>query len=133
MTNEQAKQEAIKKAWEALGINNLRDADKNGFIADWKFSVDFFNQHESKIERYKIDGLELIRPLSISGIEDNNGWIRIEPDGSNLPVLGKYKWILGSDLIYEETFDPKNPTHVKEFLYAYTHYKPITPELKRIY
>ena len=86
MTNEELKLEAIKKAygeyWDLVGDY----VDVNGYLQsndiahhNWKclFSLPlgFYVFHEGS----------LVRPKSLSGIENNNSWIKIEEDGSNLP------------------------------------------------
>lgn len=71
--------------------------------------------------------------LKITGIMNNNGWIRIERDGSNLPEIGKYKWITKNGVVYEEGFNPNDVGHVEIVMNGCTHYKSITPELPPIY
>jgi len=153
MTNEEAKQEAIKKAY---GDNyELCKPDENGWIyhkiighgkktfnhphnfgyADNRTIIETCLDH-SNPGNYKW------RLRSISFIEDNNSWIRIEPDGSNLPAT--------SPQLYNVYYDGSLNSFSKketDFKFPYscikigimhkqrliTHYKPITPELKPIY
>ena len=76
MTNLEAKQEAIKKAygeyWEAV-----KDfVDENGwidFLEDIQRIMYFFHDSDN-IEVFK----STWRPKSLQGIENNNGWIKIE-------------------------------------------------------
>jgi len=77
-----------------------------------------------------------IKPLSIVNIKHNNGWIRIEPDGVNLPEFTQSQRFK----IYTEKveFSFINSYDWSELTSKYkkgqiTHYKPIEPELKPIY
>jgi hypothetical protein len=71
---------------------------------------------------------EFWRPIELKGIENNNGWIRIEPDGSNLPSDGTYKWLFESG--NSSIFDYKKGDTLSIKL---THYRPIEIELKPVY
>jgi len=141
MTNEQAKEEAIKKAWNELvgpdNFNALR-LDKEVY-SDWRCrklvpsgKLDLLH------DRFKIgssmkSGLDLIyRPKSIRTIDENNGWIRIEPDGSNLPKEGEFKvyWYDEKSSEIAQNFETVKTLFKGGLI---THYKPITPELKPIY
>ena len=144
MTNEQAKQEAIKKAygehWEKL--KECIDIDGNCIMFDRNNKQISPNFNELGFEKdYVLNninhgynselGVHQWCPKSISDIENNNGWIRIEPDGSNLPTeKNDYRVILKSGNITNLYFDPKEDLSFKPFA---THYKPIIPELKHIY
>lgn len=132
MTNEQAKQEAIKKAYgEHWDIVNSF-VDKNG----WMFTIDFPTKNNNIKLEFHSNGYSL-RPKSLANIEDNNGWIRIEPDGSNLPSeSGHYKsYSIDDDVGGIHFYD----TELKQWfsglikIQGITHYKPIEPELQPIY
>lgn len=133
MTNEQAKQEAIKKAYG--NHYNIFKPNENG-IGSAIGGID-----ENKYETISNGYVNTYRPKVLRGIENNNGWIRIEPDGSNLPEDdGKYKLCFENNIVQERTYT------LAELIYRYqrfksqseiyndlTHYKPITPELLPIY
>ena len=97
MTNLEAKQEAIKKAygeyWEAV-----KDfVDENGwidFLEDIQRIMYFFNDSDN-IEVFK----STWRPKSLQAIENNNGWIKIESE-ADLPKEGiHHSILLDSDCI----------------------------------
>ena len=131
MTNKEAKQEAIKKAYGDLYEPNEHHINEDGLI----HYISEPNLVGLKIygDKFHSTGNGHFVLKELWDIQANNGWTRIEPDGSNLPVFGSYKWITKNGVFYEEGFNPKDPIHVKEFLHGYSHYKPITPELKPIY
>jgi hypothetical protein len=99
MTNSEAKQQAIIKAWgewwkcipdktkeETLEHEGWSELDVFGNFdpADNPFiSSDF----EVTIRATRCGNVATVRPASLRGIEDNNGFTRIEPDGSNRPDL----------------------------------------------
>ena len=82
MTNLEAKQEAIKKAYGEYFIH----ADINGWIKYGMYCPSNFG-----IEDYdEIDTIGIWRCKSLKGIENNNGWIRIESE-ADLPEKEFYK------------------------------------------
>lgn len=145
MTNEQAKQEAIKnsfgKSWDMLSysmqqhilnVHHWVDRSHNRMNKSPN-SLNFDEQLECEVH------CEFWRPIQLKGIENNNGWIRIEPDGSNLPTDGnKYDVFVNDKKFRNTAFVDQN-----RWLYEadgniwvvenVAHYKPITPELKPIY
>ena len=98
MTNLEAKQEAIKNAydehWERL--NNFINED-GVFIGDTDMiSDELFNEWAFIGSSKDINSEKLIsgsRPKSLQGIENNNGWIRIESE-ADLPKEGMHHSIL---------------------------------------
>lgn len=101
MKNEEAKREAIKKAWgetiypimEAImkreGDNWYGGFKRHGEVYG-NFVPELLKQH---INSDRIDNLNgWYKPKELKGIEDNNGWTRIEPDGSNLPKTNSEVW-----------------------------------------
>lgn len=147
MTNEQAKQEAIKKAygehwdkvsefcdsdgwitnkWVAHGVSVGIDYEDAGFSFE-KISCKQFNSSDNTW-----------RLKSIYSILNNNGWIRIEPDGSNLPTDGKELYKVGK--LYEDGYFRPHPNPVSLHILktrfetgVINEYKPITPELPPVY
>jgi hypothetical protein len=85
MTTEELKFEAIKKAYGEYWDYFKTRHNENGWCF---FSISEFYTHaifrEIPMDYHPSDRF-LFRPESLSGIEDNNGWIRIKEDGSNLP------------------------------------------------
>lgn len=135
MTNEDLKLEAIKKAYGGYWEEMSPFVDENGWFDKNSFYKNIFSfevyQSQDLIFTHKDDNMI---PTSIAGIENNNGWIRIEEDGSNLPKepYGLYT-VLSKDPIFVE--EPKNQgieefwvndeNKVKDWISNYSHYQPI--------
>lgn len=134
MTNQEAKQEAIKKAygehWDE--VQKISNIDENGWTDSHSFPSEYVIA-QTTLQRGE-DPMDFsARPKSLIGIEDNNGWIRIEPDGSNLPDIHiDFIWLRKLDGETKDKFHI-NGHSKSDIIKGYTHYKPITPELKPIY
>ncbi len=95
------KEEKIKEAWGEYYIIVKNQIDNNG----WYKYFDL-NNSEMKRKLWQFGNLELeelsdvylIRPKSLQGIENNNGWIKIESE-EDLPKEGKEVHVV----IYGET------------------------------
>lgn len=128
MTNEELKQEAIKKAygneWDLLPQVAIECAyNNNGWIFDA-----IHKPRDLSIDRHEFILNFKWRPKSLAGIENNNGWIRIKEDGSNLPK--HLLWLSDLRTVWQGClfidFDNQNI----RINTAATHYQPITkPEL----
>jgi len=136
MTNQQRKQKAIQEAygehWEQVRLR----VNENGWysLPNGKKSESFCDFLGNCDMRAAAD----FRPKSLSGIDTNNGWTRIEPDGSNLPVEGG-KFKVGMKFYDSDIFIEEDAiyNHI-EVLNAYsigliTHYRPVTELPKPIY
>ena len=84
------KQEKIQKAWECIGVklNTLETTpDENGYV---RLSHCIPSQQkiilnkELSIGKNIAHGISMYRPKSLQGIENNNGWIKIESE-ADLP------------------------------------------------
>ena len=82
MTNLEAKQEAIKKAYGEYWELVKDYVDENGWIF-WsdKNPIGIYN---NRYLEYKDENPNYWRPESLQGIENNNGWIKIESE-ADLP------------------------------------------------
>lgn len=130
MTNEQAKKEAIKKAYREYW-SLLKDyINENGWCWNNSFTKIL------PVAKKGMDNATYWKPCSIINIENNNGWTRIEPDGSNLPESGSYNFYninnQKDDGENRYIFDNK-PLTRENFTKWFTHYKPIEKELLPIY
>lgn len=97
MTNEQAKQEAVKMAYGEWF--EKAHPDENGWIRNFTgtnaevLNLACFNDHlfEMRSQNFKT----FFRLKTLKGIEDNNGWVKIEADLSNFPSqTGIYTFLL---------------------------------------
>ena len=127
MTNLEAKQEAIKNAYGEYWENVKDYVDNDGWINNSipKFT---FGQLKNLDLEYKND--VFFRPKSLQGIENNNGWIRIESE-DDLPKESFNYWIFQSDLravTMKDFYDNKKYYGVKA-----THYRPIVKPKPPIY
>ena len=128
MTNLEAKQEAIKNAYGECWEKVKDYVDNDGWINNSipKFT---FGQLKNLDLEYKND--VFFRPKSLQGIENNNGWIKIESE-ADLPNNEKV-WIYTSNnrvLISSKAvlnWVLKNPDN------KITHYQPIEKPKPPIY
>lgn len=149
MTNEQAKQEAIKKAYgdkwqlvKSLTPNSKDSNDAYDLYSNGYFNIKRLYQHIGSanapifdLELFDFDG-KYIRPKSLNDFHNNNGWIRIEPDGSNLPEIYLESIFFKTIKINGDISTETIPDYLLYHLFKsglITHYKPIEPELKPIY
>jgi len=152
MTNEQAKHKAIKKAYGDSWDLVKEFCDEEGWITDkWvahglsvgiSYEDAGFNSDQILIKQYNSSDNSW-RLRTIYSILTNNGWTRIEPDGSNLPTdeFQKYKLLFENEkIVYYGYYDPRNKMWYNDDLDAkqfYTatvvNYKPIEKELLPIY
>ena len=122
MTNLEAKQEAIKKAY---GENYIH-ADINGWI---RFGM--YVPTDLGIENYdEIDGFW--RCKSLQGIENNKGWIRIESKDDLPKEEGNYFIVRNNNEVGASYFIPNNDFSVIDWRYI-THYQPIEKPKPPIY
>jgi hypothetical protein len=128
MTNEQLKQEAIKKAYGEYWEQVKGFVDENG-------SCDYYKWF--KVIGHKIDYMfskDLrIRPKSLSGIDNNNKWLCIKEDGSNLPKeSGDYWFYTIHKQVVLRSYNPRFGLH-ERYANTYSHYQPIVKPLPPIY
>lgn len=123
---DKAKQEVIQEAWvSAVGIERYEGIKDelvlDGFI---HFQPSSLIDTDTKI----IDGLPFYRPKSLSGIETNNGWIRIESE-ADLPYFTV--WLSDGKDIWQGNLWTVNGAHRMNLMA--THYQPIIKPLPPIY
>lgn len=120
MTKQKIIQEAYVNCWE--DFKNY--VDENGFVNCVK------NRKLSLIPYFEISEIEfngnLVRPKSLQGIEDNNGWIKIESE-NDLPKKRGSFWtfVEGKEVVMntfntfdnmEFTFDNGKITHYQQLI-----------------
>lgn len=129
MTKKEKIQEAYGEWWETL----KNYVSKNGYVETEKHSR-FVRNHfylSNNIETYWDDEIEFWRPKSLSGIENNNGWIKIESkydlpkeeddyhiftESGNLSIAFfdvSDGWLIACDKIthYQLILNPKHPIY----------------------
>jgi hypothetical protein len=125
------KQEKIREEWGELWETVKDYVDENGFVNCVKNKkiklISFF--HVSEIE---FNG-NLVRPKSLSGIENNIGWIKIESK-DDLPKENGYFMCLYQDgEIIPHHFSINSEFDRELFLQEFTHYQPIVKPKPPIY
>lgn len=122
MTNLEAKQEAIKKAYGEYFIH----ADKNGWIRHLMYCPS-----DLGIENYdEMDGFW--RCKSLQGIEDNNGWSVIPNIHDKEIEKGQY-WVMYPNGFIEVAYYDSTMESYKFWKLNFTYYQPIEKPLKPIY
>ena len=122
MTNLEAKQEAIKKAYGEYFIH----ADKNGWIRHLMYCPS-----DLGIENYdEMDGFW--RCKSLQGIEDNNGWSVIPSIHDKEIEKGQY-WVMYPNGFIEVAYYDSTMESYKFWKLNFTYYQPIEKPLKPIY
>jgi len=118
------KQEKIQEAYGEHYDMVKNHIDENGWIDTQTFS---FSRKGIDFEQYKKRSNTYLgfynRPKSLQGIENNNGWIKIESE-EDLPESGYYEVILkGSGNDSRATLDRE--FNKKSQLMHYSHYQKI--------
>ena len=118
-----AKQEAIRKAYGEYWDQVKNSIDDDGYILG--------NAKSLPNKEFDGDGFGYIRPKSLQGIENNNGWIRIESD-EDLP-----KSTIDTFYTYGEDYGIKmegwGNLKIGYRVGRITHYQPIVKPEKPIY
>lgn len=129
MTNLEAKQEAIKKAYGEYWENVKDYVDNDGWINNSipKFT---FGQLKNLDLEYKND--VFFRPKSLQGIENNTGWIKIESEDDLPKVQDSFYVCFKNGEIIQRYFIPNNK-HSKEDWRNITHWQPIEKPQPPIY
>lgn len=137
MTNQEAKHKAIQEAYGEY-YNKLKPyIDKYGWITQTHSSIHYgLNEKakevskiidESQIEFAYVNGYLI--PKSIMNIGSNSGWIRIEPDGSNLPTDEYKKYIAGKleNKVFKKCTSALEAGELSEYHTSMqvTHYRPV--------
>jgi len=119
-----------EKIQEALGIYHIH-ANKDGWISSE--SLEYVNAYHGlrcEKEAKKEDDVCYWRPKSLQGIENNNGWIKIESE-DDLPKQENNLWLLlsdGSCILGDYNIFQKKFRHRLEGVCTddeVTHYQPI--------
>lgn len=124
---EMTKQEKIKEAW---GVHFGYDIDELGWresnVGRLGWDIDYFEIIQ------KDDYLFLIRPKSLQGIEDNNGWIKIESE-DDLPKDNGNYWVVIQGHKYPISVWYENTSNYHAAWVNFTHYQLIIKPKPPIY
>jgi len=130
------KQEAIKKAYGEHWETVKDYVDENGWC-EWDYKN---NCSPSRFEimdfEHKMHESYNWRPKSLQGIENNNGWIKIESEDDLPKETGNYFFTsrsTGNVLIDYFTHDSKVANYFFMQRGLYSHYQPIQKPLKPLY
>jgi len=131
MTKQEKIQESYGEYWEA----SKRYIDhKNGTIANKDRNFDI---HNGFFEEVKIDGENRFRPKSLRGIENNNGWVKIESEDYLPKESGVYEACINEEYIgrinFSKEFNEWSCIYDSDNLRFPTHYQPIQKPLLPIY
>ncbi len=122
------------KHWEGLKANNKQKALKNNGWIDYDYEEHRDIVEEIKLESYNQFCSNVVRPESLRGIENNNGWKIIDSTFE----WGKYNEIL----IFWDSFKKEQITELKyklcefhneDYKKRFTHYKNIEISKPPIY
>lgn len=124
---ETKKQEAIRLAWGLLFEKYKESINEDGYAkfgSTW--GLDFYElKNNSDFEMKEWLGYYFFRPKSLSGIEDNNGWISIESE-EDLKLERGYYWFKWNSTDGEENIQIAIVDNRGINLYQEpTHYQPI--------
>ena len=132
MNNLEAKQEAIKKAYSEYWEKVKDYVDNDGYI-DNSIPKFTFGQVKNLDLEYKND--VFFRPKSLQGIENNNGWVKIESEKDLPKESGLYfgkDYEFGTDMTFFD-FETKEWEDSNGYLLNITHYQPIEKPKPPIY
>lgn len=122
------KQEKIKEAYGNYADVAMELCDENGWISKQHYYTYFPQDREEKMF-----ASTMVRPKSLSGIENNNGWVKIESENDLPKENEQHYWT-----ITENNPDIKE-RYFNKFFNEYkgegkvTHYQPIEKPQSPIY
>lgn len=135
-----SKQLAIREAYSPF-LHELQDEIDfetgicSGVLRPWHFPIEKVESMEKKDPRHGGKW----RPISLQGIETNNDWITLEPNGSNFPTDNNvFYWYAEGGRYYNTC-----PCNLMSLLSTYnflkgsvkpvTHFKPVTKTLNPLW
>lgn len=129
--NDMTKQEKIKEAWGENWYNLNKRGQEQALEDNGYCHKNYINSEiYFEIESLPYPDNEFVRPESLQGIENNNGWIKIESE-ADLPKEDCLYWvILGGEMEIVENWEITLSFHNKKTI---THYQPIEKPNPPIY
>lgn len=127
MTKQEKIQEAYGENWE-LVKNNVNE---NGWIKDREFTFKDFKPMNWQTTDHDDELYDTRRPVSLKGIENNNGWIKIESE-DDLKVQEGYYAVFNTRWKHNEIsiIQIIEPYKLDSTI---THYQPISKPLEPLY
>jgi hypothetical protein len=128
------KEEIIKNAYVQYWDKVKNNVDENGWC-DGSYNLTYLDLelNMDDCEFLNFDSSDIWRPISLKGIDDNNGWIKIESK-DDLPNCGNY-WVVYKDGKISDL--SKDFDLVLEdddyWLKNVTHYQPINKPISPLY
>lgn len=120
------KEDAIKEAYKLIGIDwELKSSSRlhvNGWIHRSESKLINFDNWDTRGSWY--------RPKSLNGLENNNGWIKIESE-LDLPKITGHYWSYNGKEVLDDYFEYNN-YWLKRWKFV-TYYQPITKPEPPIY
>jgi len=145
MTNEQLKQHAIQEAY----VEHWGEVKDFVNASGWINAKQWLGEPGNSVIGSKIKNLEcldnyhaqrcyMFRPKSLAGIDNNNGWVRISGDGSNLPLSKTTLYKAGILTEDKQWCEYKENSKMHEILEIalmslITHYRPVVEHPKPVY
>jgi hypothetical protein len=126
MTKLEKIQEAYGEHWET--VKNY--IDENGNFSKVDLLISGLKYYELSSISFNHNDTTF-RPKSLQGIENNNGWIKIESEDDLPKKLGEFDFMY-EDRIIRMGFNPKFED-LKNCTKVYTHYRPIEKPQPPIY
>ena len=128
------KEEKIKECWGSLWGEVKSHIDENGFVSEGVLMPDNFCRNNDV--QYIAPNFEYWRPKSLSGIENNNGWIKIESE-DDLPkdysTEQFYLWLWTNNGFYEMQDYKKWKLHYDHLEITHYQLKPIVKPKPPVY
>lgn len=126
------KEDKIKEAWDETGIKVV-SYNEYGWA---KFSMDLKKDPCYDSDLFDFTSIRYFRPKSLKGIENNNGWIKIDSE-DDIPEKAGHYWVcykgVSTFIIQLPNKNQISDSIIKRLLENYTHYSPILIPEKPMY
>ncbi|WP_262246979.1 hypothetical protein [Parapedobacter soli] len=142
MTNKEAKQKAIREAWEAEGfiwneVSQYLDEFGDMTLQNPELKAKITG-YDSAVSRRALKGITLtgnglwLRLERLIGVSNNNGWNRIDGPDTLPSNIGQYT-VLGKSGKIEKWSFFSSPPHIDFWLEYFTHWRTVVELPKPIY
>lgn len=128
-----SKKEVIEEAW---GEDKIGYSKETGWATTYCINgIDDFTAEMQERFDFEFPGQDIVsfRPKSLRGIEDNNGWVKINSE-EDLPKIGTDYWVINSsNFLIQASFLLDRKVFFKYGDIDVTHYQPIQKPNPPIY